>query len=135
MTPIRNFNQNQNTMPKFTAVLSRTYETEFIIEAENEKKAKTIMDSMIASGHAYAIELEQCNVVSEECAIYPKPLTASVLRAYLNELERQGNDLSKITINYRHDDDDDVNVVTEVDDDLFDEETNNILTSIILKSE
>ena len=114
-------------MPKFTAVLSRTYETEFNIEAENEKQAKTIMDSMIASGHAYASELELCNVVSEECVIYPKPLTASVLRAYINELERQGNDLSKVTVNYRHDDDDDVHAVREVEAYLFDEQTSNIL--------
>jgi hypothetical protein len=122
-------------MPKFTAVLSRTYETRLDIEAENEKQAKTIMDSMLASGTAYTIELEQCNVVSEECTIYPKLLTASVLRAYLNEFERRGNDLSKATINCRHDDDDDVYVVREVEEDLFDEQTNNILTSIILKTE
>jgi hypothetical protein len=122
-------------MQKFTAVISRTYETNITIVAQDKARARAIIDAMIASGSAYELELEQCNVVHEESVLHQKPLNASALRAYLNELERQGNDLSKITINYRHNDDDDVNVVTEVDDDLFDEETNNILTSIILKSE
>ena len=59
-------------------------------------------------------------------------LTAQKLFNYLAELKRAGHDLSKITINYRRDNDDDVECLTYVGEDLFDEETNEILESIIL---
>lgn len=60
-----------------------------------------------------------------------KPLTAKQLMDYLIELEEGGNDLSKITINYRFDPDSDVENVTYVGEDLFDAETNETLESII----
>ena len=61
-------------------------------------------------------------------------MTAQTLMNYLQDLKNQGNDLSSITINYRHDYDSDVEVCTIVEEDLFDEETNNILESIVLLS-
>lgn len=46
-----------------------------------------------------------------------------------------GHDLSAITINYRTNPDSDVEVVTYVGDDLFDEETNNVLESIVFMAD
>lgn len=60
-----------------------------------------------------------------------KPLTAKALHSYLSELENEGHDLSKITINYRFDPDSEVENITYVGEDLFDAETNNLLESII----
>jgi hypothetical protein len=45
-----------------------------------------------------------------------------------------GIDLNEVTINYRYDEDSDVEIIASVEEDLFDEQTNNILTSIIFKS-
>ena len=42
-----------------------------------------------------------------------------------------GEDLSSITINYRYDDDSDVEVVRLLEEDLYDQETNSRLTSIV----
>jgi hypothetical protein len=63
-----------------------------------------------------------------------KILTAQKLFDYLSRLKDDGNDLSKISVNYRYDDDSDVESCSVVGEDLFDEETNSILESIILKS-
>jgi|688.fasta_scaffold587160_3 hypothetical protein len=63
-----------------------------------------------------------------------KPLTAHNLREFLNEIEDMGIDLNEVTINYRYDEDSDVEIIASVEEDLFDEQTNNILTSIIFKS-
>lgn len=62
-------------------------------------------------------------------------MNAKKLLKYLQKLEKQGNDLSKITLNYRYDSDSDVQEITFVDEDLFDEETNSILESIIFISD
>lgn len=64
-----------------------------------------------------------------------KPLTAKKLFNFLNDLKKDGHDLSKITINYRYDADSDVDSCTFVMEDLFDAETNNILESICLVSD
>ena len=64
-----------------------------------------------------------------------KPLTAKKLLDFLIDLEKEGNDLSEVLINYRFDSDSDVNLCKFVMEDLFDSETNNILKSICLVSD
>ena len=60
-------------------------------------------------------------------------MNAQELLEFLQELEQDGVDLSQVSVNYRHDDDSDVEVVRFVGEDLFDEETNSVLTSIVLQ--
>jgi hypothetical protein len=53
----------------------------------------------------------------------------------LNDLllmKREGHDLSKIEVYYRKDFDSDVLKTSELHEDLFDSETNNILKSIVI---
>ena len=59
-------------------------------------------------------------------------LNAKQLFDYLTEL-RKDNDLSKIQVNYRYSNDSDIYEVSIVEEDLYDEETNNKLESIVLK--
>tara|TARA_Y100001972_G_C7608753_1_gene305126 strand:- start:672 stop:869 length:198 start_codon:yes stop_codon:yes gene_type:complete len=59
-------------------------------------------------------------------------LNAQELLEYLIELSLE-NDLSNIQVNYRYSDDSDVYEVSMVEEDLFDDITNNKLESIILK--
>jgi len=61
-----------------------------------------------------------------------KPLTAKKLLTFLLDLESDGVDLKNVNVLYRHDRDDDEYNVYEVEEDLFDEDTNKILTSIML---
>lgn len=61
-------------------------------------------------------------------------MTAKKLLKFLLELKQDGVDLSKVSINYRYDDDSEVEVVNFVGEDLFDQETNSILKSIVLQS-
>ena len=61
-------------------------------------------------------------------------MNAQKLLEFLLELETDGVDLSKVSINYRYDDDSDVEVVRFVGEDLFDQESNSILESIVLQS-
>lgn len=61
-------------------------------------------------------------------------LTAKKLLTYLQTLEAEGQDLKKITINFRHDSDSDVHKCTLVSEDLYDAETNSILESIVIMS-
>ena len=61
-----------------------------------------------------------------------KKLNAQELLEYLIELSLE-NDLSDIQVNYRYSDDSDVYEVSMVEEDLFDDITNNKLESIILK--
>ena len=61
-------------------------------------------------------------------------MNAQKLLEFLQELEQDGVDLSQVSVNYRHDDDSDVEVVRFVGEDLFDQETNSILESIVLQS-
>lgn len=60
-----------------------------------------------------------------------KPITAQEVMDYLTGLQKMGEDLSSITINYRYDDDSDVQIVRKLEEDLFDQETNSRLTSIV----
>ena len=64
-----------------------------------------------------------------------KQLTAKNLMNFLIDLENNGNDLSRVLINYRFDLDSDVHLCKLVMEDLFDTETNNILQSICLVSD
>jgi hypothetical protein len=61
-------------------------------------------------------------------------LTAKKLLTYLQSLESEGQDLKKITINYRYDLDSDVKPCSFVEEDLYDSETNSILQSIVIIS-
>ena len=60
-----------------------------------------------------------------------KVLNAQELYNYLAELKDYGLELNNITLNYRYDEDSDVEQVTGVCEDLFDAETNSILESIL----
>ena len=60
-----------------------------------------------------------------------KPITAQEVMDFLTDLQNEGEDLSKITINYRYDDDSDIDVLSKLEEDLFDQETNSRLTSIV----
>jgi hypothetical protein len=64
-----------------------------------------------------------------------KPLTAQQLFNVLSQLKEEGNDLSKITINYRTDSDSDVEVCTFVGEDLYDADTNSTLESLVLMAD
>ena len=61
-------------------------------------------------------------------------LTAQQLRQFLNEIEADGNDLSLIEINFRHDEDSDVTPINFVFEDLHDED-NSMLASIVLQGQ
>lgn len=61
-------------------------------------------------------------------------MNAKQLYDFLSEISETGIDLSKVTLNYRHDEDSDVAIITSVEEDLFDAETNSILTSIIFQT-
>lgn len=61
-----------------------------------------------------------------------KPLTAKKLYKYLKNLKREGNDLSKVIVNYRFDYDSDVAPCVDVAEDLYDAKTNQELISIVL---
>ena len=65
-------------------------------------------------------------------------LNAQKLFDFLREVkcnvEKYGNKLSDVEINYRYDDDCDIRDIVSVEEDLFDESTNNIIESIVLKT-
>ena len=67
-----------------------------------------------------------------------KKLNAQELFDFLCEVkvnvESYENKLSDVEINYRYDDDSDVRGIISVEEDLFDENTNNIIESIVLKT-
>jgi hypothetical protein len=60
-----------------------------------------------------------------------KHLTAQEVYNFLETLKKQGNNLEKISINFRTDYNSDVQQIEEIEEDLFDSETNNILESIV----
>ena len=60
-----------------------------------------------------------------------KILTAQELFDYLIELQNYGIDLNNISLHYRTDFDSDVELITGVCEDTFDEVTNNKLESIL----
>jgi len=61
-------------------------------------------------------------------------MNAKKLLKFLLELKADGVDLSKVSVNYRYDSDSDVEVIKYVGEDLFDQQTNSILESIVLQS-
>lgn len=61
-------------------------------------------------------------------------MNAQKLLDFLLELEQDGIDLSRVGVNYRRDDDSDVDVVGFVSEDLFQENDNALLQSIILQA-
>jgi len=60
------------------------------------------------------------------------PLTAKKLLKFLLGLESEGIDLERVNILYRYDRDSDETNVYEVEEDLYDENDNVTLTSIML---
>ena len=69
---------------------------------------------------------------TRERTIKTKQLTAERLLKFLVELRKNGHDLSKIKVNHRADRDADVEVVDDVEEDLFDSKTNSVLESIVI---
>lgn len=61
-------------------------------------------------------------------------MNAKQLLDFLLELE-QSADLSKVEVNFRENYDADVYKVNYFEEDLFDEQTNNLLTSIVLMAD
>jgi hypothetical protein len=62
-------------------------------------------------------------------------MTAQLILDVLEQLREEGHDLSNISINFRKDMDSDVHVCHAIEEDLFDEETNNKLRSLMLLSD
>ncbi len=60
-----------------------------------------------------------------------KPLNARELFDWLDEKLQQGEDLSKVTLNFRADRDSDTTQILVVEEDLFDAKTNRVLESIV----
>jgi hypothetical protein len=59
-------------------------------------------------------------------------MNAKALLQFLTELENQGNDLRLINVLYREDLDSEVQEINFVEEDLYDEQSNSVLQSIIL---
>jgi len=59
-------------------------------------------------------------------------MNAKALLQFLTELEKQGNDLRLINVLYREDFDSDVQEINFVEEDLYAEQNNNVLKSIVL---
>lgn len=59
-------------------------------------------------------------------------MNAKALLQFLTELEKQGNDLKLINVLYREDFDSDVQEINFVEEDLYDEQSNSVLQSIVL---
>ena len=59
-------------------------------------------------------------------------MNAKALLQFLSELEKQGNDLRLINVLYREDFDSDVQEINFVEEDLYDEQSNSVLQSIVL---
>ena len=64
-----------------------------------------------------------------------KVLNAKELLNYLIELENYGINLENVTLHYREDDDSDVMLIEGVCEDLYDEETNSIVESLLFYSQ
>lgn len=62
-------------------------------------------------------------------------MNAKELLNSLLELEKQGHDLENIEVYYRNNPDSDIEYISFVSEDLYDEETNSVLTSIVLMEE
>lgn len=62
-------------------------------------------------------------------------LTADQLMEILIQVQSEGHDLRKIVINFRTNEDSDVQPCACIEEDLFDEETNSKLRSLVLMTE
>ena len=62
-------------------------------------------------------------------------MNAQELLNSLLELKEQGHDLENIEVYYRNNPDSDVESMSFVEEDLYDEETNSVLRSIVLMEE
>lgn len=62
-------------------------------------------------------------------------LTADQLMEILIQVQHEGHDLRKIVINFRTNSDSDVQPCACIEEDLFDEETNSKLRSLVLMTE
>lgn len=62
-------------------------------------------------------------------------MNAKELLNSLIELEEQGHDLEEIEVYYRNNPDSDIEYISFVSEDLYDEETNSVLKSIVLMEE
>jgi len=62
-------------------------------------------------------------------------MNAKELLNSLIELEEQGHDLENIEVYYRNNPDSDIEYISFVSEELYDEETNSVLTSIVLMEE
>ena len=60
-----------------------------------------------------------------------QPLTAKKLFDFLTQLITNGEDLTKINLLYRYDRDSDEETIYDVEEDLYDMETNSILETIM----
>jgi len=61
-------------------------------------------------------------------------MTIKELKNTLTILENLNGDIDNVEINFRRTDNSDVEVINYIEEDLFDEETNNKLTSIVFKT-
>jgi len=59
-------------------------------------------------------------------------MNAKALLQFLTELEKQGNDLRLINVLYRENFDSDVQEINFLEEDLYDEQSNSVLQSIVL---
>jgi hypothetical protein len=59
-------------------------------------------------------------------------MTARELKSFIEDLEQNGYNLDVISINFRQDYDSEVLQITQVEEDLYDEQTNSVLQSIVL---
>jgi hypothetical protein len=62
-------------------------------------------------------------------------MNALTLLNKLIDLQNEGHDLEKIEVNYRQDYNSDVVAIEDLEEDLFDEQTNSILESVVLVSD
>ena len=61
-------------------------------------------------------------------------MTIKELRNTLTILENLNGNIDNVEINFRKTDDSDVEKINYIEEDLFDEQTNNKLTSIVFKT-
>jgi len=61
-------------------------------------------------------------------------MTIKDLKNTITILENLNGNIDDVKINFRRTDNSDVEAINYVEEDLFDEETNNTLTSIVFKS-
>jgi hypothetical protein len=60
-------------------------------------------------------------------------MTIKDLKNTIKILENINGNIDNVEINFRHNDDSDIHNINYIEEDLFDEKTNNTLTSIVFK--